>query len=161
MKEALPLEGSIDLFMSETMGAGSMDEFGPGIFSRYAPCINRLRGSTIPYRARLSAAVVPLNQGVSHAPNGSWVAKYNFVINANGIEIPVIPEEEWKPLQRGMEIPVTDFPSRVDGELKVPADVTVGDFNMNYAVAVISDYTVNKGVIKLGQNPESNRVHHH
>ncbi|MDO8513998.1 MAG: hypothetical protein Q7S50_00465 [bacterium] len=145
LTEPLPPEGSIDLFISETLGAGLMDEPGPDIFSRFAPCINRDRGSTIPYRAKLSAAVVPVNKGISHGKDGRKITRYpNFVLNTNGTELPVVPAGEWVPLEGGKELPLTDIPKCINGVIDLPSGLSRAEFDGNYDVAISTEFVINQ-----------------
>ena len=144
LSQPLPPEGSIDLFISETLGAGLLDEQGPAIFSRYAKSINQERGSTIPYRAKLSAALVPVNKGVLHTREGIRVEKYPFVINANGVELPILPAQEWKPLEDGRDLPLTHIPAQIEGTIDLPRLLNISAFDMNYGVQVCTEFVIDR-----------------
>lgn len=144
LHEAVPPKGSVDLFISETLGAGLLDERAPAIFSRYASCVNTQRGSTIPYRAKLSASLVPINQGVSFDEDGKTTSRYEFIINTNGREWPVVPAHAWSLLENGREIPLTEIPSKITGTLPVPADLSAEAFNLNYAVAISTELIIDR-----------------
>src|SRR3989338_7142193 len=144
LSQPLPPEGSIDLFISETLGAGLLDEQGPAIFSRYAKSINQERGSTIPYRAKLSAALVPVNKGVLHTREGIRVEKYQFVINANGAELPILPAQEWKQLEGGRELPLTHIPDQIEGTIDLPRLLNISAFDMNYGVQVCTEFVIDR-----------------
>ena len=156
LHEAVPRPNSVDLFISETLGAGLLDERGPEIFSRFASCIKREGGSTIPHRVKLSATLVPTNQGISHAKEGKPAVRYpSFVINTNGTELPVIPTEEWVPLEKGKEIPLTQIPKRVEGSINLPADIAIAAFDKNYTLAVCAEFVIDQDGVEVAARYET------
>jgi len=141
LEHPLPPKGSIDLLVSDTFGAGLMDEKGTELIARYAPLVNSTQGAIIPHRAKLAATVWPLDIGITHDNTGKRVSKYSrFVLNPNGQLMAVIPRNEWSDLEGGREMPIEEIPREIKGTLNFPANVSAVDFNRNYGVAVASEF---------------------
>jgi hypothetical protein len=153
--ETLPEEGSIDIFISETLGAGLLDEVGPQIFRRYAPSV-KAGGASIPARVKLYAAFVPTNLGVSFDKDtGKHDAKYPFVLNTNGDEVPVLPREEWRDLYGGKEISLGELPKKVEASIAIPQGLKSEDLHNRYSLEVSAEYIIDTAGIEVATRYET------
>ncbi len=142
----LPELGSVDILVSETVGPGLMDEQVTKILPRYARCLNEEKGTAIPARARISAALTPNDKGISAK---SRTSKYELVLNTDGEYIPIQPDNDWHAL---MDADLTKPLPVISGTISYPAHISPRELHNNYSLCIAAELVLDqKGPIKNGK----------
>lgn len=149
---SLPIEPTerIDLLISETVGPGLLDEQVVRILPRYAQHLDREKGVAIPARVRLSAALVPASYQSAMAEDERQVQKakldkknvrrkYGIVLDTNGREHLVQPDEEWQLITDQSGIDLTEPISTMQGTIAIPAGMSLKELHNNYTVSICAE----------------------
>ena len=131
-----PEDTSIDMIITETYGPGLFDEKALQISSRFSKFLSPT-GETIPRATTIRATLMPVNKGVSFEGGVRRGLYDKIMLNVDGTDLPVIPDDDWSIVEQGT-IDMKDAAKikKISGSIPLPKGISLEKFNMNYLLLI-------------------------
>ena len=145
MEFIVPEDEKIDLLISETIGAGFLDEQMTSIMPQFGKHLSD-KGTSIPARANIAAAVTPIDRGVRVAGGVSTGYYDAYILNTNSAFLPRLDRKEWRTITEEETVDVTKAIEPRDVRLPIPNNISsISDLCDKYTVSLSLELILDKG----------------